>query len=277
MQHGYGSWGRQQQEESIYNLIPRPAPVVIKPPMHISKHNAKVPPSCSTIGLKGTSKLTANDSGFDDTKAAAPVKSAATFGREVIGSVDPSSFLKKGAKSQPAAPSEVQPFKRTNVAPPRQGVPKKSEKPVMGLTTEKNFVVANAVENILAVPRRPARETDLATQKRDFAKVPKYLNKIKNDIAREKEYVEQMQKQQYAGENSRMREMTEEEKQDIMMGLKAKWDDVHKQFQSLTFSVDSVSKVNRKEHLESQLEQLEKAMEKLQKKHIHVYDDTDLW
>ena len=35
--------------------------------------------------------------------------------------------------------------------------------------------------------------------------------------------------------------------------------------------------VNRKEHLESQLEQLEKAMEKLQKKHIHVYDDTDLW
>ena len=48
------------------------------------------------------------------------------------------------------------------------------------------------------VPRRPARETDLATQKRDFAKVPKYLNKIKNDIAREKEYVEQMQKQQVA-------------------------------------------------------------------------------
>ena len=48
-----------------------------------------------------------------------------------------------------------------------------------------------------------------------------------------------------------MREMTEEEKQDIMMGLKAKWDDVHKQPQCRTFSVDTVSKVNRCEPLPS--------------------------
>jgi hypothetical protein len=29
-------------------------------------------------------------------------------------------------------------------------VPKKDEKPIMGLVSDKNFIVANAVENILA-------------------------------------------------------------------------------------------------------------------------------
>lgn len=32
-------------------------------------------------------------------------------------------------------------------------VPKKDEKPIMGLVSDKNFIVANAVENILAGKR----------------------------------------------------------------------------------------------------------------------------
>ena len=32
----------------------------------------------------------------------------------------------------------------------KQAVPKKDEKPIHGLVSDKNFIVANAVENILA-------------------------------------------------------------------------------------------------------------------------------
>ena len=32
----------------------------------------------------------------------------------------------------------------------RAAVPKKDEKPIMGLISDKNYIVANAVENILA-------------------------------------------------------------------------------------------------------------------------------
>jgi len=32
----------------------------------------------------------------------------------------------------------------------KAAVPKKEEKPIMGLVSDKNFIVANAVENILA-------------------------------------------------------------------------------------------------------------------------------
>jgi hypothetical protein len=33
---------------------------------------------------------------------------------------------------------------------PKPAVPKKDEKPIHGLVSDKNFIVANAVENILA-------------------------------------------------------------------------------------------------------------------------------
>ena len=33
---------------------------------------------------------------------------------------------------------------------PKQAVPKRDEKPIHGLVSDKNFIVANAVENILA-------------------------------------------------------------------------------------------------------------------------------
>jgi hypothetical protein len=36
-------------------------------------------------------------------------------------------------------------------------VPKVDEKPVMGLKTNKNFITENAVQNIMAVPKKPEK------------------------------------------------------------------------------------------------------------------------
>lgn len=43
----------------------------------------------------------------------------------------------------------------------RAPVPKKDEKPIMGLVSDKNFIVANAVENILAGKFQPFLNTIL--------------------------------------------------------------------------------------------------------------------
>eukprot|EP00667_Euglena_gracilis_P019356 EG_transcript_20716 len=271
------------QEESVYSLIPRPAEQVIKPPMYRSKHDPLVAPSCSTIALHGTSKLTSNNSGTE-LAGSSNKKNAATFGKEVAGTVDPHGFLKKsatytkGSQSRDmAAPLEGKRTFHQSLTKSRPPVPQRSEKPVMGLVTEKNFVVANAIENILAVPKRPPGEGPLPTQGKDFAKVPKYLQRIKNDIAEETAYLQRLNSQKTAAERERLRMMSEEEKAELIAGLKRKWHETHKQYQTLPFSIDTVNKVQRKEALEAEMEQIEKAIDKLSKKNIHVYDDSELW
>ena len=68
-------------------------------------------------------------------------------------------------------------------------VPKRDEAPAMGLVSDKNFVKTNALEAMLAKP--PKKEAPLlATQKKDYGKVPKYLHTIKSQIAAEKEALE---------------------------------------------------------------------------------------
>ena len=48
----------------------------------------------------------------------------------------------------------------------KAAIPAKDEKPIHGLVSDKNFIVANAVENILAAPKLPAaKEKDMLKKK----------------------------------------------------------------------------------------------------------------
>lgn len=71
----------------------------------------------------------------------------------------------------------------------KEPVPLASEKPVMGLKSGKNFVVTNAVENILSVPK-VAKEEVKYVNKKDYGKVPEYLDKIKSSIEQEYEMIQ---------------------------------------------------------------------------------------
>jgi hypothetical protein len=50
-------------------------------------------------------------------------------------------------------------------------VPKATDKPVLGLHSNKNFIVTNAVENILSVPKAAKSDANWL-EKKDFGKVP---------------------------------------------------------------------------------------------------------
>merc|ERR1719262_1720874 len=109
----------------------------------------------------------------------------------------------------------------------KPAVPKKEDTPIMNLVTSKNFVVANAVETILAAPKKSSQGAKDYLHKEDYGKVPKYLGHIKKDIDAEYEYIRLLQEQEEEQQNSQSRLMSDEEKHGLIMGLKAKWEAVN--------------------------------------------------
>ena len=53
-----------------------------------------------------------------------------------------------------------------------------TDKPVQGLKSGKNFIVTNAIENILSNAKKVDEPIDWQ-KKKDFGKTPEYLNRIK--------------------------------------------------------------------------------------------------
>merc|ERR1719398_289528 len=164
------------------------------------------------------------------------------------------------------APKEV----KQPVKPP---VPRRHEKPIMNLVSSKNFVTANAVENILAAPKRVGQEVKDYLSKADYGKVPSYLGKIKQDISEEYEYIRKLQEEEEKEQQANhVRQLTEEEKTALIEGLKAKWEKVNTDYQATTHItyMDTVGKKIRKEKYEAMLMQIERDIEKLHKGQIIV-------
>ncbi len=123
-----------------------------------------------------------------------PTKTAAgTFGKPK-GALKPdvTGFRKKGTgtmhltdkkdgKQQQGSTVSVQKF-HYNDEFKKENVPKKADKPIMGLVSDKNYIVANAVENILAAPKMPTNKDKDFLKKRNYGKCPQFLQKIKNEI-----------------------------------------------------------------------------------------------
>jgi hypothetical protein len=269
-----------EQEESIYNIIPPKKIEAEKPPMYRSTHSGKIPPTASTFGQAGTSHPGSTNIAGDSKDKIVSDKTGRTFGKHP-GSYqpDPQGFLKCGDKNTKVAPlSDVkkdQPhLLQPTVLKPKNkpSIPKKDDTPIMNLVSSKNFVVANAVETILAAPKKGPNATKDYLHKEDYGKVPKYLEHIKSDIDAEYEYISQLQQQQAAAQGSSSRLITDDEKFSLIQGLKAKWEAVNTDYQATTHltKLDTIGKVRRKEKYEAELTQIEKDIEKLNRKHIYV-------
>lgn len=77
----------------------------------------------------------------------------------------------------------------------KPAVPKVHEKPVLGLKSTKNFIVSNAVENILSVPKAQKESVDW-TKKPEYGQVPEYLSKIKENIHNEYRMIRNLSQEQ---------------------------------------------------------------------------------
>jgi len=242
-----------------------------------------LPPTGTTFGGAQTSHpMCMNISGGANSKIV-PDKKGRTMGQRV-GSLKrvPSDFMKKNTNTttvqtlsqvKTSQPGLLQP---TQLKPKHKpDVPKTSDMPVMNLVTSKNFVVANAVETILAAPKKVSQGAKDYLVKDDYGKVPKYLKHIQQDIDAEYDYIRALQEQEYEMQNSGVSEMSETERLQILDALKAKWESVNTEYQGATHLtiLDSAGKMFRKETAEAKLAQLEKDIEKLNRKGIMVAHD----
>jgi len=248
-------------DESIYNLIPRECTEKEKVTRHKSKFRRNVQ---------------------DD--AVKNKDACRTMGPAKVATRPPDCFLRKHEK-EPKMPPETdvthdcaREFHYPDKDHRKPPVPRPEEKPVMGLRTNKNFITENAVETIMSVPRKPqkvyvdTRRGDkhclipsglepVYIHKKDFGETPEYVKKRKDEMKRAQDEYDA-----YVTEHFRrgaMRQLTSEERQALIDGLKDNWEQLHREFLQLSVVIDTVPKKYRKERLEADMKQLERDVELL--------------
>jgi hypothetical protein len=173
--------------------------------------------------------------------------------------------------------SDTFPRARRTTKPP---VPKATDRPLMGLCSSKNFIAANAIENILAKPPTKTKPQK-ATDKKDYGRVPTYLLTIKQQIEFEKQKALR-EYERSLGENSGLngssqthqtRPMSTDDRDELLYSLKMKWQKLNHAYAGLSFSLDVPSHKRRKEDLEREMTQLEKDIKSLQGKQVVVLEE----
>lgn len=128
------------------------------------------------------------------------------------------------------------------------------------------------METILAAPKRVSQGAKDYLNKEDYGKVPKYLKHIKNDIDAEYNYIASLQQAEEDANRPAVQPMGEDERYGLIEGLKSRWEQVNTEYQAGTHitKLDTIGKIKRKEKYEAELSQIEKDIERLNKRNILV-------
>jgi len=177
---------RQTQDESIYSLIPRKPREVEKADRYVSKNKTNLIGE-AVVDQKRSQKESHKTMGLPNEHA----------------DVDPHTFTKK--RSGEPKLKEPEKYHYPDEERKRPPVPRAQDAPpLMGMKTTKNFITTNAVENIMAVPKKPAanladtrhgdifplEESGLVPKyrnKKDFGNTPNYIVKRADEMRRAQE------------------------------------------------------------------------------------------
>ncbi|XP_044281224.1 enkurin isoform X2 [Varanus komodoensis] len=205
-----------------------------------------------------------------------------TIGPPKVQVPSPKNFLQKHSK-EPKLPKRKKDRDRKKMIEPT--VPKRTDVPLMGIQCTKNFISSNAANVIMGVAKKPLpicvdrRQGDkflLETsglvprylKKKDYGLTPKYVTKRNEEAKRAQEeydaYVKETLRQKA------MKRLTEEERENVLEGLKKNWEEVHQTFQNLSVEIDTIPKKLHKERLETQMKQLEHDIQTIEK-HKVIY------
>jgi len=139
-------------------------------------------------------------------------------------------------------------------------LPNPKDVPLMGVISDKDYVVSNAVEVIIAPPRSRRTSNVDYLSKPDYGKIPKYMKKIRRELEGEKRRDEQLMHEREEATKAKRRLLNMDERRNLVIALKARWGKVNQEYQQITHMtvLDTLSKVKRKERYEKMLEQIEK-------------------
>ena len=220
------------QQESIYNLVPKAKIIPEKGASYHSKYPPTIVPTASTFILGNSSfPGIANCNGdYKLPRGAHPIyRSSATFGLPQGGySPNPKNFHKKGETHKNYPPTEKLHSLYEIKKPP---IP--TEAPIHGLKTEKNFIISNAVDNILMEPKKRNMSVEQPFHKY-YGKVPIYIKKYKLNHENELKDLREMRKRHQEEEDAKQRLLTEAEVSELREGLKKKWEYYNHRYTGLT-------------------------------------------
>jgi len=142
-----------------------------------------------------------------------------------------------------------------------------------------SFAAAHPCPPLFAVPKKTDVRQVSYMNKKGYGKVPAYLEKVKSEIQDEYNYIMQMQdaaQEEMDDEGyGRTRMLSEPERIEMLNGMKTNWDRINKAYQTLSFTLDTPAKKQRKEEFEAQLEQLERDIERLSKRNVFVEEERE--
>ncbi|CAL6038044.1 Calmodulin-binding_protein [Hexamita inflata] len=145
-----------------------------------------------------------------------------------------------------------------------------TEIPVYGLKSNVDFVQQNIKKVQLMMPKVQQKKDIDWMQKDDFGKVPQYLSKVKETIQ-----IEQSQLREIEAQKKQQREkaykMDENEKIELLAGLKKNWQELHSEYVGTTKAVvDTLGQKERKQWLERRMAEIEADIVMLEKGDIFV-------
>jgi hypothetical protein len=203
------------QDESIYNLIPRPVVVAPKQPRYDSKFKEDVKNEVHKV------KQDHRTMGY--LKEPVP---------------KPEEFLKAHAKEFshqfPRPPNPKAASFETDQNSKKPPVPRHNEQPLLGLKSNKNFVSQNAVDTIMTVPRKPEKNvvdsrkgtkfnlessglTPVYVKKKNFGTIPNYIVEHKNESAKAREEYDAYMNEYF--KRGALRTMSDDEREAILNGM----------------------------------------------------------
>ncbi|XP_065176035.1 enkurin-like [Sycon ciliatum] len=266
------------KEESIYNLVPRPAQKREKQPRYTSTFRPQVKEEIKSKQV--------------------PSK---TMGPAKVGMPSTQSYLKKHSKehrveelgtTRKTAESEslLRSFGATSTkTSTKPAVPRHTERPAMGVKTHKDFITHNAVKAISSVPTRPQPKlVDAPTgttkvledQRTDAGLLPKYVNKqgygeVPKYLQTRKAVMDEAQDNYdaYVARRQKANELAtiqDKDRDNVLEGLKKHWQELQHQFLGLSVVTDTLPKKARKERIEAEMKQLENDIQTIES-HKAIY------
>ena len=221
---------------SIYNLIPAKKIIPDRPPHHISRYPPDIPPTCSTFVLRGSSLPgISNCSGeFRLPRGGhSTMKNSATFGLPIGGyAPDPKNFHKKGQTFKILPP--VEKFHMyCKIRKP--SVPSINDKPIMGVKSQKNYVLSNAIDNILMKTGKLRTNRSCEDIRHPYyGKVPKYIQRFRAEKQAEINNQKEVSRRLKEEEEAKKKILTKEEVDQLREGLTKKWQAYNQRYGNIT-------------------------------------------
>ncbi len=261
------------QQESIYNIVPKEKILPGTTTRYHSKYPHWLAPTASTFILNNTSYPNVANMNGDVVfpRGAHPIRENwATFGLP-LGSYkqDPEHFYRKGHQYKTLPPPERIRSASEIKKPP---VPTVADKPIMGLKTNKNFITANAIDNILMAPRKMNKTEVNWFKKKDYGKVPNYIHKLRQDVENEYLSIREMQRRNEEEDAKRRKVLSEDEIKTLREGLMKKLEQLKLLYGTITHKkkFDTLVLLRKKEGLEKEMAIIEQDLARLNNRNVIV-------